>query len=68
MNQNTHKPIYKIVTLFPGILRPTYSEEEYLSVVAREERMLTWLLVSFSVLSLTSVFATVFLLIEHLTQ
>ena len=68
MNQNTHKPIYKIVTLFPGLLRPTYSEEEYLSVVAREGSMLTWLFVSFSVLSLTSVFATVFLVIKHLTQ
>lgn len=68
MNQNTHKPIYKIVTVFPGLLRPTYSEEEYLSVVAREESMLTWLFVSFSVLSLTSVFATIFLLIKHLTQ
>lgn len=68
MNQNTHKPIYKIVTLFPGLLRPTYSEEEYLSVVAREESMLTWLFVSFSVLSLTSVFATAFLFIKHLTQ
>lgn len=68
MNQNTHKPIYKIVTLFPGLLRPTYSEAEYLSVVAREGSMLTWLFVSFSVLSLTSVFATVFLVIEHLTQ
>ena len=68
MNQNTHKPIYKIVTLFPGLLRPTYSEEEYLSVVAREGYMLTWLFVSFSVLSLTSVFATAFLVIERLTQ
>ena len=68
MNQNAHKPIYKIVTLFPGLLRPTYSEEEYLSVVAREERMLTWLLVSFSVLSLASVFATAFLVIENLAQ
>ena len=68
MNQNTHKPIYKAVTLFPGLLRPTYSEEEYLSVVAREGSMLTWLLVSLSVLSLTSVFATAFLVIEHLTK
>ena len=68
MNQNTHKPIYKIVTLFPGLLRPTYSEEEYLSVVAREERMLTWILVSFLVLSLASVFAIAFLVIEHLAQ
>ena len=68
MNKNTHKPIYKIVTLFPGLLRPTYSEAEYLSVVAREGSMLTWLFVSFSVLSLTSVFATAFLVIEHLTQ
>jgi len=68
MNQNTHKPIYKIVTLFPRLLRPTYSEEEYLSVVAREGAMLTWLFVSFSVLSLTSVFATAFLVIEHLTK
>ena len=68
MNQNTHKPIYKIVTVFPGLLRPTYSEEEYLSVVAREGSMLTWLFVSFSVLSLTSVFATAFLVIEHLAQ
>ena len=54
--------------MFPGLLRPTYSEEEYLSVIAREERMLTWLFVSFSVLSLTSVFATAFLVIEHLAQ
>ena len=68
MNQNAHKPIYKIVTLFPGLLRPTYSEEEYLSVVAREGSMLTWLFVSLSVLSLTSVFATAFLVIEHLTK
>ena len=68
MNQNTHKPIYKIVPLFPGLLRPTYSEEEYLSVVAREGSMLTWLFVSFSVLSLTSVFATAFLVIKHLAQ
>lgn len=68
MNQNTHKPIYKIVPLFPGLLRPTYSEEEYLSVVASEERMLTWIFVSFSVLSLTFVFATAFLVIEHLTK
>ena len=54
--------------MFPGLLRPTYSEEEYLSVIAREERMLTWLFVSLSVLSLTSVFATAFLVIEHLTK
>ena len=54
--------------MFPGLLRPTYSEAEYLSVVAREESMLTWLLVSLSVLSLTSVFATAFLVIEHLTK
>ena len=54
--------------LFPGLLRPTYSEAEYLSVIAREGRMLTWLFVSFSVLSLTSVFATAFLVIERLTQ
>ena len=68
MDQNTHKPIYKIVTLFPGLLRPTYSEEEYLSVIAHEERMLTWILVSFLVLSLASVFAIAFLVIEHLTK
>ena len=52
--------------MFPGLLRPTYSEEEYLSVVAREER--TLILVSFSVLSLASVFATAFLVIEYLTK
>ena len=68
MNQNAHRPIYKIVTLFPGLLRPTYSEEEYLSVIAHEERMLTLILVSFSVLSLASVFATAFLVIEYLTK
>lgn len=68
MNQNTHKPIYKIVPLFPGLLRPTYSEEEYLSVVAREGAMLTWLFVSLSVLSLTSFFAIAFLVIEYLTK
>ena len=52
--------------MFPGLLRPTYSEEEYLSVIAHEERML--ILVSFSVLSLASVFATAFLVIEYLTK
>ena len=54
--------------MFPGLLRPTYSEEEYLSVIAHEERMLTLSLVSFSVLSLASVFATAFLVIEYLTK
>lgn len=54
--------------MFPGLLRPTYSEEEYLSVVAREGSMLTWLFVFFSVLSLTSFFATAFLVIEYLTK
>ena len=68
MNQNAHKPIYKIVTLFPGLLRPTYSEEEYLSVIAREGRVLIWIFVSLSVLSLASVFAIAFLVIEHLAQ
>ena len=68
MDKNTHKPIYKIVPLFPGLLRPTYSEEEYLSVVAREASMLKWLFIYVSVISFAYAFAIAFLVIEYLTK
>ena len=54
--------------MFPGLLRPTYSEEEYLSVVEREASMLKWLFICVSVISFAFAFAIVFVVLKYLTQ